>query len=72
MLRLNTILDISMSSVNLLKKTPFTQFDISFNTHNCFTISAKELKGQDPTQAGFADAGLSVRPSYTIGLDIAF
>ena len=58
--------------VNLLKKTPFTQFDISFNTHNCFTISAKELKGQDPTQAGFADAGLSVRPSYTIGLDIAF
>ena len=45
---------------------------ISFNTHNCFTISAKELRGQDPSQAGFADAGLSIRPSYTIGLNVSF
>lgn len=56
----------------LLKKTPFTQLQISFSTHNCFTISAKELRGQDPSQAGFADAGLSVRPSYTIGLNVSF
>ena len=56
----------------LLRKTPFTQLSISFNTHNCFTISAKELRGQDPSQAGFADAGLSIRPSYTIGLNVSF
>ena len=57
---------------SVLQKTPFTQLDISFSTTNCFTISAKELKGQDPTQAGFADAGLSVRPTYTIGLNVSF
>ena len=56
----------------LLRKTRFTQLSISFNTHNCFTISAKELRGQDPSQAGFADAGLSIRPSYTIGLNVSF
>ena len=56
----------------LLKKTPFTQMDFSLSTTNCFTISAKELKGQDPTQAGFADAGLSVRPTYTFSLNVSF
>lgn len=55
-----------------LQRTPFSQLSISFNTLNCFTISAKELKGQDPSQAGFADAGLSVRPCYTFGLNVSF
>lgn len=49
-----------------LKKTPFSNAQISFNTINLFTLSAKELKGQDPTQAGFAKPNLSSRPTYTL------
>ena len=56
----------------LLKKTPFSSASISFSTQNLFTISAKELKGQDPSQAGFAKPNLSIRPTYTIGLNVSF
>lgn len=55
-----------------LKKTPFSSASISFSTQNLFTISAKELKGQDPSQAGFAKPNLSIRPTYTIGLNVSF
>ena len=55
-----------------LAKTPFSYAALSFSTQNLFTISAKELKGQDPSQAGFDKPNLSVRPSYTIGLNISF
>jgi aminoglycoside phosphotransferase (APT) family kinase protein len=34
--------------------------------------TAKALKGQDPSQAGFAKPNLSVRPNYTIGLNVSF
>ena len=57
---------------DLLKKTPFSYAAISFSTQNLFTITAKELKGQDPSQAGFDTPNLSVRPSYTIGLNLSF
>lgn len=56
----------------LLKKTPFSSASVSFSTQNLFTISAKALKGQDPSQAGFAKPNLSVRPNYTIGLNVSF
>lgn len=56
----------------LLKKTPFSSASISFSTQNLFTIAAKELKGQDPSQAGFAKPNLSVRPTYTFGLNVSF
>ena len=59
-------------SQKALQKLPFDALNLSFSTTNCFTLSAKELKGQDPTQAGFADAGLSVRPTYTFSLNISF
>jgi len=39
---------------------------------NLFTVSAKALKGQDPSQAGFAKPNLSVRPSYTFQLNVTF
>ncbi len=55
-----------------LKKTPFSYFSINFSTQNLFTISAKELKGQDPSQAGFDKPTLSVRPSYTFGVNVSF
>ena len=56
----------------LLKKTPFSSASVSFSTQNLFTISAKALKGQDPSQAGFAKPNLSVRPNYTISLNVSF
>ena len=57
---------------SLLKKTPFSSASISFSTQNLFTIAAKELKGQDPSQAGFSKPNLSIRPTYTFGLNVAF
>ena len=56
----------------LLRKTPLSDVNFAFSTQNLFTISAKELKGQDPTQAGFAKPSLSVRPSYTLSVNISF
>ena len=44
----------------------------SLNAMNLFTISAKELKGQDPSQAGFATPNLSIRPSYTFPFSLIF
>ncbi len=55
-----------------LKKTPFSNVQLSLNTMNLFTWSAKALKGQDPSQAGFAKPNLSVRPSYTFQLNVSF
>lgn len=55
-----------------LKSTPFTSLSLSLNAMNLFTISAKELKGQDPSQAGFDKPNLSVRPSYTFQFNVTF
>jgi len=55
-----------------LKSTPFTGISLSLNAMNLFTISAKELKGQDPSQAGFDKPNLSVRPSYTFQFNVTF
>lgn len=56
----------------VLKKTPFSNATISMNTLNLFTISAKELKGQDPSQQGFSAISMSVRPSYTLQFSVTF
>lgn len=56
----------------VLKSTPFSSASVHFSTQNLFTISAKALKGQDPSQAGFAKPNLSIRPNYTIGLNVSF
>ena len=55
-----------------LQKTPFSNIQLSISGMNLFTISAKELKGQDPSQAGFAMPNLSVRPSYTTQVNLTF
>ncbi len=55
-----------------LKKTPFSNVQVSLNSMNLFTWSAKALKGQDPSQAGFAKPNLSLRPSYTFQLHVTF
>ena len=54
------------------KNTPVSSASVSFSTQNLFTISAKALRGQDPSQAGFSQPNLSVRPSYTVGLSVSF
>ena len=59
-------------SPNLLQKTPFSSAYVTLNATNVFTIAAKELKGQDPTQAGFAKPNLSIRPAYSLGLNVSF
>lgn len=56
----------------LLKRTPFSNLSVSLNSMNLFTISAKKLKGQDPSQAGFAKPNLSIRPSYTFQFNVTF
>lgn len=56
----------------LMRKTPFSSASLSFSTTNLFTLSAKALKGQDPSQAGFEKPNLSVRPAYTLGLNVSF
>lgn len=56
----------------LLSHTPIQALQVSLNALNLFTISAKELKGQDPSQAGFAKPNLSVRPSYTLQFNVTF
>lgn len=57
---------------SMLRGTPFSNAQVSFNTINLFTISAKELRGQDPTQAGFAKPNLSIRPTYTFQFNVSF
>lgn len=55
-----------------LERTPFKNLQVSLNAMNLFTISAKKLKGQDPSQAGFAKPNLSLRPSYTFQFNVTF
>ena len=57
---------------DILSYTPFEAIQVSLNAMNLFTLSAKELKGQDPSQSGFAKPNLSVRPSYTFQFNVTF
>ncbi len=57
----------------MLKKTPFKNLSMDFSTNNVFTLCSSKLKGQDPSQSGFAaNTVLSIRPSYTFGLRVSF
>ena len=56
----------------LLKKTPFSNAMIGLSALNLFSWTSKEMKGQDPSQAGFAEPNLSVRPSYSLTLSVTF
>lgn len=57
---------------DFLGKTPFSNATISLNALNLFTLSAKELKGQHPSQQGFAAINMSIRPSYSLQFSITF
>lgn len=55
----------------VLKRTPFKTASLGFGAMNLFTWSAKELRGQTPTQAGFDKPNLSLRPQYTFELSLS-
>lgn len=59
-------------NLELLKKINFSDLTVSMNATNLFTISSRELKGQDPSQAGFAKPNLSIRPAYTFQCRVSF
>lgn len=72
---------LKMQSLNLryvfpeefCKKLLLKSAYVGLSGSNLFTICAKELKGQDPTQSGSSDkANLSVRPTYSINLSVTF
>lgn len=71
-LKLSTLSMRYSFSAAALKKLPFSSGYVSFNTIDLFTLSAKALDGQDPTQAGFAQPNLSIRPSYTLQFNVSF
>lgn len=56
----------------LLKSTPFKSMSVSFSTRDVFTIASRALKGQEPSQAGFDKPNLSIRPSYSLQIQITF
>lgn len=46
---------------------------VSFTGSNLFTVCSKKLNGQEPTQSGSSDnINLSVRPNYSLNLNISF
>ena len=57
---------------NILKKSRLARLSLTLSAANLFTISAKELKGQTPTQSGFATIQLSERPTYSLSLNVSF
>ena len=57
----------------LCKKLCMQSAYLSVSGTNLFTICAKELKGQDPSQSGSTDLiNISVRPTYSLTLNVTF
>ena len=55
-----------------LERTPFSNASVSLSALNLFTVSARELKGQHPSQQGFDAISMSVRPSYSFQFSVTF
>lgn len=56
----------------MLKKLNMSRLALTLSGANLFTICSKKLKGQTPTQSGFATIQLSDRPNYSLGLTVSF
>lgn len=56
----------------ILDKLKLSRLAFTLSGTNLFTISAKELKGQTPTQGGFATIQLSERPTYSFTFNVSF
>jgi hypothetical protein len=58
--------------VRILSNYKMHRVAITLSGSNLYTFCAKELKGQAPTQSGFATVQLTDRPSYTLGINVEF
>ena len=56
----------------MLSKMSLSRLALTLSGANLFTIAARELKGQTPTQSGFASIQLSDRPNFSFGLTVSF
>ena len=66
-IRLND--ELAEREVNDLKKQ---RHELTFSASNLYTFCNKGLKGQTPSQSGFAQIQLSDVPTYNIGVNIQF
>lgn len=57
---------------HIRNKLQMSRLALTLSGSNLFTISSSKLKGQTPTQSGFATIQLSDRPNYSLGLTISF
>ncbi|HRN16594.1 MAG TPA: hypothetical protein PLF38_06020 [Xylanibacter oryzae] len=55
-----------------LPKLGLQRLSITASGNNLYTFCNSKLKGQTPTQSGFAEVQLSDNPYYTIGVNIQF
>lgn len=55
-----------------LERFHLSRLALNFSGANLFTICSGKLKGQTPTQSGFATIQLSDRPQYSLGLTVSF
>ena len=54
----------------LMQRLNISRAEFTLSGSNLFTISAKELKGQTPTQNGFSQVQLSQRPTFSLGVNV--
>lgn len=71
-LRLSNITLSYNFTASQLKGTFLKSLRLSLNMTNVFTLASSKLDGQDPTQASFTGINMSLRPSYTFGLNVSF
>ena len=57
---------------HILNKLHMSRLALTLSGANLFTICSSKLKGQPPTQSGFATIQLRDRPNYSLGLTISF
>ncbi|WP_233556645.1 SusC/RagA family TonB-linked outer membrane protein [Odoribacter sp. AF15-53] len=55
-----------------ISKIGMSRLELTLSGSNLFTICSKKLRGQAPTQSGFAEIQLSDRPTYSISLNVSF
>lgn len=55
-----------------LKKAGISMLSLTASATNLFTVCSSKLKGQTPIQTGFTEIQLSERPTFSLGLNVAF
>lgn len=55
-----------------LERWHLASLSITASTTNVFSICSSKLKGQAPIQSGFAEIQLSNRPTFSLGINVAF